>query len=109
MKKSTVLLAASLLLAALAPRAHAEDAGLWLNRGDEGFAVMDVVAGGPAAEAGLKVGDTIVSIDGRSAKELSLPELRARFKESTPGTKVRLTVKTGRETREATVVMRDLV
>lgn len=84
-------------------------AGLWLNRDGDAFKVMDVVAGGPAGEAGLKAGDTIVAIDGQSAGELSLPEVRTRFKESPPGTQVRLSVKSGGETREVTVVLRELV
>lgn len=84
-------------------------AGVWLNRAEDGFQVKDVVAGGPAAEAGLKAGDTIVAVDGQSVKEMLLPELRNRFKESAPGTRVRLTVKSGEASREVTVVLRDLV
>jgi C-terminal processing protease CtpA/Prc len=84
-------------------------AGLWLNRADAGFQVMDVVAGGPAAEAGLKAGDTIVAVDGQAAKELILPDVRTRLKESPPGTRVRLTVRSGEGAREVTVVLRDLV
>jgi len=84
-------------------------AGMWLNREGEGFVVKDVVAGGPAAEAGLKVGDTILAVDGQKAADLLLPEVRARLKESPAGTKVRLSVGSGGETREVTVVLRDLV
>ena len=79
------------------------------NRADAGLEVMDVVAGGPAAEAGLKAGDTVVAIDGQAAKELLLPDLRIRLKESAPGTRVRLTVGSGESSREVTVVLRDLV
>ena len=83
--------------------------GLWLNREGEGLQVKDVVAGSPADEAGLKVGDTIVAIDGESADKVLLPEVRTRFKASPPGTKVGLTLKSGGETREVTLVLRDLV
>lgn len=83
-------------------------AGLWLNRTDAGFRVMDVVAGGPAAEAGLNAGDTVVAVDGQPAQELILPDVRTRFKESPPGTRVRLTVRSGEGSREAVVVLRDL-
>mgnify|MGYP001342019975 CR=1 FL=1 len=83
--------------------------GLWLNREGEGLQVKDVVAGSPAAEAALKVGDTIVAIDGESGDKVLLPEVRARFKTSPPGTKVRLTLKAGGETREVVLVLRDLV
>lgn len=84
-------------------------AGLWINRAEDGFEVEDVVAHGPAAEAGVKVGDTIVAIDGRSPSELSLAEVRTRLRDSAPGTPVRLTVRSGGETREVAVVLRELV
>lgn len=83
--------------------------GMWLNREGGGLQVRDVVAGGPADEAGLKIGDTIVAIDGRGVGEVLLPDVRARFRESPPATAVRLTVKIGSGTREVTVVLRDLV
>lgn len=84
-------------------------AGLWLNRDETGFKVMDVTLNGPAAEAGLKAGDVITAIDGRSAAGLVLPEVRDRFKTFAPGTSVRLTVQAGAGTREVTLVLRDLV
>jgi carboxyl-terminal processing protease len=40
-------------------------AGLRIGRDGEGYAVKGVVPGGAAADAGLRVGDRIVSIDGR--------------------------------------------
>ncbi|HSF41112.1 MAG TPA: PDZ domain-containing protein, partial [Thermoanaerobaculia bacterium] len=84
-------------------------AGLWMNKSGEGFEVIDLAAGGPAAEAGLKAGDTILTVDGQSARDLALPEVRARFRESAPGTKVRLSVLSGGKTREVMVTLRDLV
>lgn len=84
-------------------------AGLWINRAEDGFEVEDVVAHGPAAEAGVRVGDTILAIDGRSPAELSLAEVRTRFRDSAPGTPVRLTVRSGEEVREVAVVLRELV
>jgi hypothetical protein len=83
-----------------------DKAGMWLNRKAEAFEVIDVTAGGPAAVAGLKVGDTVLAMDGRSAKEILLPDLRTRLKGAGP---VRLRVKSGGRTREVTVVLRDLV
>lgn len=83
--------------------------GLWINKNGDGFEVVDLAAGGPAAEAGLKAGDRILTVDGKSAKELVLPEVRARFRESSPGTKVRLGVISGGERREVLVTLRDLV
>lgn len=84
-------------------------AGLWINRAEDGFEVEDVVAHGPAAEAGVRVGDTILAIDGKSPADLSLAEVRTRFRDSAPGTPVRLTVRSGGEVREVAVVLRELV
>jgi S1-C subfamily serine protease len=67
---------------------------------------MDVTGGGPAAAAGLKVGDTVLAVDGKAAKEILLPDLRTRLKGA--GT-VRLTVRSGGRTREVTLTLRDLV
>lgn len=67
------------------------------------------MAGGPAAEAGLRVGDAITTVDGRSVRELSLPAVRERFKTDPPGTKVRLGVESKGSRRELTLVLRDLV
>jgi S1-C subfamily serine protease len=83
--------------------------GMWLNRATGGFQVMDVIPGGPAAEAGLKAGDTITAIDGKPTKDLLLPEVRIRFRAEAPGTRVRLTVSSGGKERAVVVALRDLV
>ncbi len=92
-----------------ARRDNYDRSGMWLNRTGEAFEVMDVIAGGPAAAAGLAAGDTILAVDGRSTQELRLPDLRVRLKESEPGTRVRFTVKAGEKSREVSVILRDLV
>ncbi|MBI3662207.1 MAG: aspartyl protease family protein [Acidobacteria bacterium] len=84
-------------------------AGMWMNLADGVFEVIDVIAGGPAAEAGIKPGDRILSINGKTPAQLSLPAARVKLKSDPPGTKVRVKVKTGEQTREATIVLRDLV
>lgn len=83
-------------------------AGLWINLAEAGYELVDVVAGGPAAEAGLKPGDTLLSLDGRSAKELPLSEARARLRQE-PGTRVRATVRSGGATREVDIALRELI
>lgn len=82
--------------------------GLWLNRADEGYRVEDVVADSPAAAAGLKVGDLVLTVNGRKATELPLAEAREILK-SAPGTRVRLQVKSGETVREVEVVLKELV
>ena len=98
-----------------APRADSERtdvwdrSGLWLNRSGAELEVIDVVAGSPGAEAGLAVGDRVLEVDGKPVAELTLPALRARFRSDPPGTKVELTVRRGEASRQATLVLRDLV
>jgi hypothetical protein len=85
-------------------------AGLWLSGATDGrsFEIFDVVASGPAAEAGLKVGDRVVRIDGRSVESLRLIATRNELKESRRKT-VRLTVSDGATVREVVIKLRDLV
>src|SRR5216683_2894324 len=83
--------------------------GMWINSSAEGFEVLDVFANGPAAAAGLRVGDKIVAVDGNPWRQVPLPALRERFKTDPPGTKVRLTVRSREQTREAVLVLKDLV
>ncbi len=83
--------------------------GMWLNKSGDAFEVMDVVANGPAAAAGLKVGDKIQAIDDRAAAQLSLPEVRARFRTQPAGTRVKLSVQSGADKRDVMLVLKDLV
>lgn len=80
-------------------------AGVWVERGKGGFTVVDVLAGGPAAQAGLKAGDVVKSVDGKPAARVTLDALRARFKDA-PGSKVKLTLVNG---HAVTITLKDLV
>jgi C-terminal processing protease CtpA/Prc len=90
-------------------RDNFDRAGWWLNMSEGGFEVLDVVPGGPAAEAGLKVGDRILAVDGKPAAQVSLPDLRVRLRSDAPGSKVALRIGSGGTTREVTLTLRDLV
>jgi len=83
--------------------------GMWLNQGEAGFEVIDVVPGGPAAQAALHTGDRILAVDGRKAAELDLPGIRSRFKSEPAGTRVHLTVRSGDATRDVVLTLRELV
>jgi hypothetical protein len=83
--------------------------GMWLNQAGETFEVMDVIAGGPAATAGLKTGDRILAIDSRPVSQLSLPAVRGRFKSEPPGTRLHLTVQSGEQKRDLDLVLKNLV
>jgi len=69
-------------------------AGLWVERGERGFEVVDVVAGGPAAQAGLTPGNVIVAVDGVRASATTLASLRSALR-GAPGRKVRLAIEGG--------------
>jgi membrane-associated protease RseP (regulator of RpoE activity) len=85
-------------------------AGLWLSRSADGrsFEVFDVVTNGPAAEAGLKVGDRVVAFDGKSVETLQLIAAREELKDARRRS-VRLTVQDGNRTRDVVVTLRNLV
>ncbi len=83
--------------------------GMWLNQSGETFEVMDVIAAGPAASAGLKTGDKVLAIDGRPVSQLSLAAVREQFKSQPPGTKLRLSIQSGKQKRDVDLVLKDLV
>lgn len=84
-------------------------AGMWINLDGKAFSVVDITAGSPAAAAGLKPGDRITAIDGKSATDVTLPAARLKFRSDPPGTKVRLTVQSGGTPREIELILRDLI
>jgi Aspartyl protease/PDZ domain len=83
--------------------------GMWLNQSGDTFKVMDVIAGGPAATAGLKVGDRILAIDGRPVSQDSVAAVREQFKSQAPGTKLHLSVQSGEQKRDVDLVLKNLV
>jgi membrane-associated protease RseP (regulator of RpoE activity) len=58
----------------------ADRSGMWLNLAAKGLSVMDVMAGGPAAKAGLQVGDMLTRVDGEPVRTRSLSDWRIYFK-----------------------------
>jgi hypothetical protein len=68
-------------------------AGMWFNEGGEGYSVVEVADGTPAASAGLKAGDEITAVDGKPAKSIPLYEMRRRLRDEAQGTVVTFTVK----------------
>jgi carboxyl-terminal processing protease len=82
---------------------------MWLNQSTGSFEVVDVIADSPAASAGLRTGDKIQAIDGQTADQLSLAEIRHRFKSEPAGTKLHLTVQSGEQKRDVDLTLKDLV
>ena len=68
----------------------------------QGFDVSDMVAGGPAEEAGIAVGDVIIAVDGAETAGLTISELSVLIK-GEANTQLRLTVLRGQERKELTV------
>jgi hypothetical protein len=59
--------------------------GMWLNQASGGLEVMDLVKGGPADEAGLRIGDIVTKIDGTALDMRSLSEVRSSLKTAQVG------------------------
>ncbi|MEM1355590.1 MAG: M20/M25/M40 family metallo-hydrolase [Planctomycetota bacterium] len=77
--------------------------GVQIDRGGEGVRVTAVVEGGPAAQAGLAVGDLILSLD---EAELSSPgELRREIRRHEPGDEVTLVIMRGEAKMELKVTL----
>jgi hypothetical protein len=72
------------------------------------FTIHEVLSDGPAAHGGLRVGDRVVSVDGRPATSLTLGELRNVLR-SAPGRDVALTVERDGATLRRTVRLVRLV
>jgi len=81
--------------------------GLRMNDSLTGALVDFVVPGTPATDAGLAVGDTLVSIDGKPANTAAIQDLRSRFRRV--GERIVLTVRREGKTRTVTLVLRRLV
>ena len=83
--------------------------GMWVNLSTNGLRVADVAPGGPAAEAGLKVGDTISGMDSRTVAGRELSDIRRDLKLVAAGKPFRIGfVREGRA-RTAVVIPRNLI
>jgi hypothetical protein len=87
-----------------------DSAGVWLAQKGDAFEVFDVIPGGPADQAGLKVGDHVLTVDGKDTAQMVLTELRDHWKTADPGTVVKIQVQDAAGAkREVKLVLRDLV
>jgi hypothetical protein len=83
--------------------------GMWINLGEAGMTVMDLAAHGPAEEAGLKVGDVVVAIDGTAVLTRSLSDVRNSLKIAPVGRALTVTYSHGGASFTTQVVPRDLI
>lgn len=86
-----------------------DKAGAWLIQASHAFEVLDVIGGGSAEKAGLKVGDKILAIGDTSVDALLLPEVRDYWKYAPSGTKIRLQVQSGPAVTNVVLVLREMV
>jgi hypothetical protein len=86
-------------------------AGIWMGQDKDGkhFTVVDVIAGGPGAAAGVKPGDQILAIDGENTANLILPDVRDSIRRETVGDKLTLLLESGGKQRTVVVTLKDLV
>lgn len=80
-------------------------AGLIFDSFGHGLEVMTVLPGSPGAQAGIKVGDVVTAIEGKTPDDrMNQPAfLRP------PGTTLHLTIQHGTEIRNVTVTLRDVL
>jgi hypothetical protein len=89
---------------------HYDRSGMWISQRGDVFEVFDVIPSGPADRAGLKVGDVILAVNGKSTAHLILTDVRDQWKNSDPGTEIKLQLRNSSgQTREAKLVLRDMV
>jgi carboxyl-terminal processing protease len=79
-----------------------EGVGMSVDPVDEGLRIITVYEGSPARRGGLKPGDVITAVNGRSIAGQGSQEATTRIK-GPAGTEVRLTVRSGKRTREVTL------
>jgi hypothetical protein len=83
--------------------------GMWINLAWGGMRVMDVAPGGPAAEAGLGVGDLLTHIDAAPLGARTLSDVRREFKLLASGEPVALRYQRGGASTEARLIPRNLI
>lgn len=83
--------------------------GMWINSGPDGYVVTDVSTGGPAAEAGVQVGDVITTLDGRLVTPEGLSDARILLRSRAAGEKVPLAIQRKGATVSATLTLRDQI
>jgi hypothetical protein len=75
--------------------------------GHKVFKVSQVLAGTPAADAGLRAGDLVVAINGQPASGFNVDQITRLLKNE--GREIKLTVKRGGESIEAAIKLRRLI
>ena len=91
-----------------ASRAKFDRSGMWLVEARDGFKVFWLLRGGPAALAGFREGDVVVSVNGIPTKKLFLPDLREQLSENRNDT-VSMVVRSERQLISRKIRLKSLV
>jgi C-terminal processing protease CtpA/Prc len=89
--------------------AQFDRAGVWINDSAKGFKIVDLVAGGPADAAGLKVGDEITAVDDAPSASIRLTDMRQKLRDTPAGTVLKLTVDRGGQTQVVSLTLKDQI
>jgi carboxyl-terminal processing protease len=81
--------------------------GIWLHQSASTLKVSSVQGSSPASEAGVKAGDTVVSVNGKATKAMSVAAAAAALR-GVAGSKVSVVVRSGAVTRTLKLVRRAL-
>jgi predicted aspartyl protease len=95
---------------ALAQRFEFDMSGMSLAAGGEDlrtFKVRALVESSPATEAGFKVGDTIIAIDGKPTAKMTLEKIRRMFRQE--GQRYSISIKRGESVLPLNIKMRRLI
>jgi len=84
-------------------------AGMWINSKDGGYVVTDVSPQGPAARAGIQVGDLITRLDGVAPKFDQLSQARTLLRSRPAGTALAIELKHGTTVKHVTLVLEDQI
>jgi hypothetical protein len=83
--------------------------GMWINAEPQGYVVTDVTRGGPADEAGIKVGDIITALSGAPVRFEGLADTRLLLRSRPAGTRLELDLKRAGASRKATLTLANQV
>lgn len=83
--------------------------GMWINLGEGGLEIVDVLAAGPADRAGLRAHDLVTAIDGAAFDTRSLSDWRSAFKTLPAGRAIDIAYRRGADAGHARLIPRELV
>ena len=82
--------------------------GLQLQRSGASWLVTHIAANSPASDAGVKIGDMVLSVNGRDTSQAGSDDLYYLFRESV-GTRILLVVQSGESRRTVELLLRDVL